>query len=56
MNEQRETVHVRLPKRMVKQIDHLAVDADMYRQGMFEKLLGEALEKYVVVLQQYARP
>ncbi len=38
-----EVVHIRLPKDIVKQIDHLAVDEDLYRQGTIEKLLAVAL-------------
>ena len=44
MQEDSEIVHVRLPKELIKKIDHLAVDEDLYRQGVFERLLVIALE------------
>ena len=44
MQEDSEIVHVRLPKELIKKIDHLAVDEDLYRQGVFERLLVIALD------------
>ena len=38
-----EVIHVRLPKELVKRIDHLAVDEDLYRQDTIKKLLTIAL-------------
>jgi hypothetical protein len=43
--EQREMVHVRLPKSLVREIDHLAVDWDTYRNGAVERLLTWAVEQ-----------
>lgn len=40
----RVLVQVRLPKELVRVVDHLAVDEDLTRQAMVERLLGEALE------------
>ena len=39
-----EVVHIRLRKDVIRQIDHLAVDEDLYRQGTIEKLLAIGLE------------
>jgi hypothetical protein len=35
----KEVVHLKLRRSLVKKIDHLAVDEDEYRQGMIERLL-----------------
>ena len=32
-------VHVRLPKELMKQVDHLGVDWDEFRSGAMERLL-----------------
>ena len=45
-DEGREMVHVRLDARLVRRIDHLAVDWRSYRNEAVERLLREALEKY----------
>lgn len=44
--EQKVLVQVRLPKDLVRRIDHLSVDFDLYRAQMIEQLLREALERH----------
>lgn len=39
-------VQVRLPKGLIRQIDHLAVDWDLYRNELIEQLLMEGLKTY----------
>jgi hypothetical protein len=39
----KEVVHLKLRKSLVKRIDHLAVDQEEYRQGMIERLLDFAM-------------
>jgi metal-responsive CopG/Arc/MetJ family transcriptional regulator len=36
-------VHVRLPKPLIKKLDHLAVELDEYRSGAIEKILQWAV-------------
>lgn len=43
--EPREMVHVRLSKSLVREIDHLAVDWDTYRNRAVEQLLQWAVEQ-----------
>jgi hypothetical protein len=43
--EPREMVHVRLSKGLVREIDHLAVDWDTYRNRAVERLLQWAVEQ-----------
>ena len=38
-DSEREMVHVRLPKPLIRKLDHLAVDLDEYRSGAIEKIL-----------------
>lgn len=45
MTEEKVLVQVRLPKSLVRQVDHLAVDHDLYRVHMVEQLLREALRQ-----------
>jgi metal-responsive CopG/Arc/MetJ family transcriptional regulator len=40
---EREMVHVRLPKPLIKKLDHLAVELDEYRSGAIEKILQWAV-------------
>lgn len=42
-SEERVVVSVRLPKELVKLIDHYAVDEDLFRQGAVERLLIRGL-------------
>lgn len=37
-------VQIRLPRELVREIDHLAIDLDEYRAPMFAMLLREALD------------
>ena len=47
MNSQdRDMVHVRLPRSLIREIDHLAVDWDTYRAGAIERLLVWAVHQY----------
>ena len=39
-------VQVRLPKDLVKQIDHLCIDWDLYRAELVEQLLREGIKDY----------
>lgn len=41
-----EVVHVRLPKTLVKGVDHVAVDEDLYRQDVIAQMLAAALAQY----------
>jgi hypothetical protein len=43
--DDKEMVHVRLPRSLVKRIDHMAVDADLYRAGAIERILVWAVER-----------
>lgn len=43
--DQRKMVHVRLPKTLLREIDHLAVDWDTYRNKAVEQLLAYAVEQ-----------
>ena len=43
--EPREMVHVRLSRSLVREIDHLAVDWDTYRNRAVERLLQWAVEQ-----------
>ena len=45
MADNREMVHVRLHKSLIREIDHLAVDWDTYRNGAVERLLSWAVEQ-----------
>lgn len=54
-NEDKVQVVVRLDRALVKAIDHLAVDAEMYRQDMVEQLLREALRTREQQLELYER-
>ncbi|MEX1253897.1 MAG: ribbon-helix-helix protein, CopG family [Dehalococcoidia bacterium] len=45
-NGEREMVHVRLDAKLVRAIDHLAVDWRLYRNEAMERLLKEAITKY----------
>lgn len=45
MEDSRPMIHVRLPKPLVKRIDHVGVDWDIDRARTIEKLLELALEK-----------
>ncbi len=42
--DDRVQVIVRLDRNLVKRIDHLAVDLDVFRQTLIESLLREALQ------------
>lgn len=42
-SEERPMVHVRLPRPLVKQVDHLSVDWEIDRARTIEKLLERAL-------------
>ena len=46
VSEARVMVHVRLSKPLVREIDHLAVDWDTYRNEAVERLLTWAIENY----------
>jgi len=39
-------VQVRLPKDLVRQIDHLCVDWDVYRAQLIEQILRERVKTY----------
>ncbi len=45
--DDRIMVQVRLDKQLVKDLDHLRVDWEMYRAEIVEHLLKEAIAKYV---------
>lgn len=38
-------VHIRLPKRLIKAVDHAAVDAEMNRSETIESMLRFAIER-----------
>ena len=42
-DEQSKMVHVRLPKTLIREIDHLAVDMDTFRNKAVEQLLAYAV-------------
>ena len=42
--ESKTLIHVRLNKKVVKQVDHLSVEWDVYRNEAIERLLRQALE------------
>lgn len=42
----RVLVQVRLPKDLVKRIDHLSIDHDLYRAQMMERLVREGIKTY----------
>ena len=44
--EKRKLVQVQLPVDLVRQIDHLSIDWEVYRGAAIERLLREALERY----------
>ena len=44
-SDPRKMVHVRLPKPLIREIDHLAVDWDTYRNKAVERLLAWAMEQ-----------
>ena len=39
-------VQVRLPKDLVKQLDHLCVDWELYRAELIEQILREGVKTY----------
>jgi hypothetical protein len=41
--DERQQVIIRLAKGLVKELDHIAVDAEEYRQQTIERLLREAV-------------
>lgn len=41
--ENTEVIHVRLPKHIIKQVDHFAVDEELYRQDAMSRLLALGL-------------
>ncbi|HEX9704479.1 MAG TPA: hypothetical protein VGA20_04480 [Gemmatimonadales bacterium] len=43
MSEERPMIHIRLPKSLVKRIDHLGVDWELGRARTVERLLADAL-------------
>jgi len=45
VSDDKEMVHVRLPRFLIKKIDHMAVDADLYRAGAVERILIWAVEQ-----------
>ena len=45
VDEQSKMVHVRLPKTLIREIDHLAVDMDTFRNKAVEQLLAYAVEQ-----------
>ncbi len=44
MDDARPMIHIRLPKNLIKQVDHVAVDWDKDRAKTIEQLLAAALE------------
>ena len=46
ISEATVVVHVRLPKDLVKKVDHLSVDWDMFRNEAVARLLEESLKPY----------
>ena len=44
-DDDRKMVHVRLPKALIREIDHLAVDMDTFRNKAVEQLLTYAVEQ-----------
>lgn len=44
MEEPRPMIHIRLPKALIKRVDHVAVDLDKDRAKTIEQLLDIALE------------
>jgi hypothetical protein len=45
VEESRPMIHIRLPKALIKQVDHVAVDLDKDRAKTIEQLLAIALER-----------
>lgn len=43
-DDERIVMHIRVPKELTRQIDHLAVDWDMFRQEAVVRLLEAAIE------------
>lgn len=39
-------VQVRLPRGLIRKIDHLAIDWDLYRNELIEQLLMEGMKTY----------
>ncbi|MSQ10629.1 MAG: hypothetical protein EXR52_06440 [Dehalococcoidia bacterium] len=46
MEESRPMIHIRLPKALIKRVDHVAVDLDKDRAKTIEQLLATALERF----------
>ena len=44
MNNDTELIHTRLPKALLKRLDHFAVEAGLYRQEAVQLLIEEALD------------
>ena len=44
MKEEEVVIHIRLPRVLVKKLDHIAVNDDLYRSALYEKLLTSAIE------------
>jgi hypothetical protein len=44
--ETRPMIHIRLPKAMIKSIDHISVDLDLDRARTIKRLLQQALDGY----------
>jgi hypothetical protein len=40
------TVQLRLPRELVRRIDHLTVDLDLFRNELVERVLLDGLPKY----------
>ncbi|HLB26405.1 MAG TPA: hypothetical protein VJN32_02050 [Dehalococcoidia bacterium] len=49
---QRDSVHLKLDRDLVRSVDLLAVLWDSYRNETVERLLKESLEKYETALQK----
>lgn len=45
MEEARPMIHIRLPKHLIKKVDHVAVDWDKDRAKTIESLLDLALQR-----------
>lgn len=45
MEEARPMIHIRLPKNLIKKVDHVAVDWDKDRAKTIESLLDLALQR-----------
>lgn len=44
-DREKEMVHIRLPKPLIRKLDHLAVDMDEYRSNAIERVLVWAVDE-----------